>query len=129
MDHERGHLDRAHHDPGALTHLTKTLLASLLLAGAVSAGPRTDTFVGTITDDMCATEGHAQMQMGPTDADCTRACVSAHGAQFVLHAGTDVYVLSDQKASDEFAGQRVRVVGTLDAKTKTIHVDSITTAP
>ena len=34
--------------------------------------------------------------------------------------------LSDQKTPDTFAGQPVRVVGTLDVKTKTIHVDSIT---
>jgi len=105
----------------------RTLIVSLLL-GATLAGQRTQTFTGTITDDMCATGGHAQMQMGPTDADCTRACVSAHGAQFVLSDGKDVYALSDQKTPDEFAGQQVRIVGTLDVKTKTIRVDSMTAA-
>jgi len=103
----------------------RTLVAGLLLATALSAGQRTQTFAGTITDDMCATSGHAQMQMGPTDADCTRACVIAHGARFVLHDGKEVYALSDQKTPDEFAGQQVSVVGTLDVKTKTIRVDSI----
>jgi hypothetical protein len=33
--------------------------------------------------------------------------------------------LSDQKTPEKFAGKRVTVTGTLDAKTKTIHVDSI----
>ena len=37
----------------------------------------------------------------------------------------NVYVLSDQKTPDRFAGQKVKVVGTLDQKTKTIHVESI----
>jgi hypothetical protein len=106
----------------------RTLVAGLLLAASLSAGQRTQTFTGTITDDMCATSGHAQMQMGPTDADCTRACISAHGAQFVLYDGKDVYALSDQKTPDQFAGQQVRIVGTLDAKTKTIRVDSIAAA-
>lgn len=106
----------------------RTLLVSVLLVAAVSATQRPATFMGVITDDMCAAAGHSQMQMGPTDADCTRACVSAHGAGYVLYDGKDVYVLSDQKAPDTFAGQPVRVVGTLDIKTKTIHVDSITAA-
>jgi hypothetical protein len=63
--------------------------------------------------------------MGPTDADCTAACVSAHGATYVLYDGKEVYALSDQRTPEKFAGQKVRVTGTLDAKTKTIQVDSI----
>ena len=50
-----------------------------------------------------------------------RACVAAHGAAFVLFDGTNVYKLSDQKTPDKFAGQKVRVTGTVDAKTKTIQ--------
>ncbi len=89
----------------------------------------TQTFVGTITDDMCATkDGHATMRMGPTDAECTKACVAAHGAEYVLADGTNVYTLSDQQTPEKFAGQRVRVVGALDAKTKKIQVQSISTA-
>jgi hypothetical protein len=89
----------------------------------------TQTFVGTITDDMCATkDGHATMRMGPTDAECTKACVAAHGAEYVLADGTNVYTLSDQQTPEKFAGQRVRVAGTLDAKTKKIQVQSISTA-
>jgi hypothetical protein len=103
----------------------RILIAGLLLTAALSAGQRAQTFTGTITDDMCAPGGHSQMQMGPTDADCARACVIAHGARFVLHDGKEVYALTDQKTPDEFAGQQVSVVGTLDVKTKTIRVDSI----
>jgi hypothetical protein len=98
----------------------------LLAVAALSAAPAERTFTGTISDEMCALAGHARMQMGPTDADCTRACVALHGASYVLVAGTNVYVLSDQKTPDQFAGQRVKVVGTLDAKTKTIRVRSLT---
>ena len=68
------------------------------------------------------------MKMGPTDAACTLACISAHDAAYVLYDGKDVYELSDQRTPKEFAGQRVRVIGTLDAKTKTIQVDSIIAA-
>jgi hypothetical protein len=106
----------------------KTAAAILLAITALSARPTSDSFTGTISDDMCALAGHASMRMGPTDADCTRACVSLHGAAYVLVDGKTVYVLSDQKTPDQFAGQKVKVVGTLDAKTKTIHVESITAA-
>lgn len=106
----------------------KHLLVSLLAISALSAGQSKQTFTGTITDDLCAEAGHAQMQMGPTDAECTTACVLAHGSKYVLYDGKNVYMLSDQKMPEKFAGQKVRVIGTLDAKTKTIHVDSIAAA-
>ena len=105
----------------------KHLLLSLLAVAALSAAPGKQTFTGTITDDMC-TAGHSHMRMGPTDAECTIACISAHGATYVLSDGKNVYTLSDQRTPEKFAAQKVRVVGTLDAKTKTIQVDSMTAA-
>lgn len=104
------------------------LLLSLLAAVALSVPPASQTFTGTITDNMCGKDGHARMRMGPTDAECTRACISAHGATYVLDDGKNVYTLSDQKTPERFAAQKVSVVGTLDAKTRTIHVESITAA-
>ena len=68
------------------------------------------------------------MQMGPTDAECALACIDVHGARYVLYDGKDVYTLSDQRTPEKFAAQKVTVTGTLDAKTKTIRVDSITAA-
>jgi hypothetical protein len=114
-----------------MKHLILSLLAvvlGVLAIAAVSAAQGKQTFTGTITDNMCARAGHSQMRMGPTDAECTIACISVHDATYVLDDGKDVYTLSDQKTPEKFAAQRVRVVGTLDAKTKTIQVDSITVA-
>ena len=106
----------------------KYLLFSLLAVAALSAAQSKQTFTGTITDNMCAKADHSQMRMGPTDAQCTIACISAHGATYVLYNGKDVYTLSDQQTPEKFAAKKVRVTGTLDAKTKTIRVDSITPA-
>lgn len=108
----------------------KSLIVSLLVVavGAVSAGQRPQTFTGVITDSECAIRGHAGMRMGPTDAECTRLCVMVHNASYVLSDGKDVYTLSDQETPEQFAAQRVRVVGTLDVKTRTIQVESITAA-
>jgi hypothetical protein len=106
----------------------KYLRVGLLAVAALSAGQGKETFTGTISDDICARDGHARMRMGPTDAECTTLCVMAHDALYVLDVGKDVYTLSDQKTPEKFAAQKVRVIGTLDAKTKTIQVDSITAA-
>ena len=47
---------------------------------------RPETFAGTISDEMCALN-HAAMRMGPTDAECTHACVEEHDAAYVLADG------------------------------------------
>jgi hypothetical protein len=95
---------------------------------ALVAAPRKQKLTGTVTDSMCAQANHSQMQMGPTDAECTVACVLAHGALYVLWDGKNVYTLSDQQAPEKFAGKKVTVTGALDAKTRLIHIDSMTAA-
>jgi hypothetical protein len=82
-------------------------------------------FHGVVTDDNCANGDHSHMKMGDTDAECTTACIEAHGASYVLFDGKNAYTLSDQKSPQKFAGKKVTVVGTLDVKTKTIQVISI----
>jgi propanediol dehydratase large subunit len=113
-----------------LSSILLTLLAAAALSAALSAAlfanPAQQTFIGVITDSMCPKGDHSQMQMGATDADCTAACISVHGAEYVLYDGKDVYTLSDQRTPGKFAGKKVKVLGTLDAKSKKIQVDSIT---
>jgi hypothetical protein len=106
----------------------KPPLLSLLTIAVLAAAPGKQKFIGIITDSMCGLADHSQMRMGPTDAECTIACVQAHGALFVLYDGKQVYTLSDQQTPEKFAGKKVTVTGTLDAKTRTIQVDSISTA-
>jgi hypothetical protein len=105
----------------------KVLLASLLVVAALAPQARR-TFTGTITDAMCEKANHAAMRMGPTDAECAKACAEEHDAAYVLFDGKTVYQLSDQKTPPRFAGKKVTVVGSLDDKTKTIHVESIAAA-
>ena len=105
-----------------------TFVGVLALASLSAAQGKPQTFIGTITDNMCALADHSKMQMGPTDAECVKACVAAHGATYVLYDGKKTYQLSDQKTPEKFAAQRVRVTGTLDAKTNKIAVQSIAAA-
>jgi uncharacterized protein DUF5818 len=109
-----------------------TLAVSLIALAALGVSPSNAqgkrTFTGVITDSMCSSADHKGMRMGPTDAECTVACVLAHGALYVLYDGREVYTLSDQTTPEKFAGKRVTVTGTLNAGTKAIRVDSITAA-
>jgi len=105
---------------------TSVIAAAAIASLSLAQGRR--TFTGVITDEMCAQGGHAQMRMGPTDAECTIACILSHGARYVLSDGRNIYILSDQKTPEQFAAQKVTVVGILDAKAMTITVESITAA-
>lgn len=104
------------------------IAAALLLIAASAESQSKRSFTGKITDSMCPTTDHAHMGMGPTDRECTIACIMEHGALYVLYDGRKTYELSDQKTPEKFAGEKVTVSGTLDAKTNTIHVDSIVKA-
>jgi hypothetical protein len=106
----------------------KLFILSLLTVIALTAAPAIRKFTGVITDSMCATGDHSSMRMGPTDAECTIACVSAHGAVYVLYDGKEAWTLSDQTTPEKFAGKKVTVIGSQDAKTKTIKVESMSLA-
>lgn len=98
-------------------------LAALLIGAALVAGGATQTFTGVITDTMCGKD-HAMMKVTP-DARCVRECAKQGNTKYALFDGKNVYILSDQKTPEQFAGQKVKVTGTLDDKTKILKADSI----
>jgi len=106
----------------------KSLIFSLLIVSSLAAAQAKQKFTGTITDSMCPAGDHSRMRMGSTDGECAIACNGAHGAAYVLYDGKDAYALSNQQTPEKFAGKKVTVTGTLDAKSKTIQVDSIAAA-
>jgi hypothetical protein len=100
-------------------------LAALFIAGALAAGAATQTFTGVITDTMCG-KGHAMMNVTP-DSKCVLECAQHDkNTKYAVFDGKNIYVLSDQKTPEQFAGQKVKVRGTLYEKTKILTVDSIT---
>lgn len=88
------------------------------------------TFTGAIMDSQCASMGNHdagyKMTGTTTPKDCTLACVKA-GSQFVLYnaATKSTYKLDDQTKPKDFAGENVKVIGTYNRRTKTIHVEKI----
>ena len=113
------------------------LLAAVLLARAGDEKPQ--TFHGEIGDTQCAlnvhsmTRSHAEMlkskKMGGTPGACASYCVQYLGGDFVLSSKNEVYRLDNQEKVRLFAGQKVKVTGTLESKTKTIHIVAIEPAP
>jgi hypothetical protein len=105
----------------------KMLIAPLVAAGLLAAATAPQTFTGVVTDTMC---GASHKAMGSTDdAKCVRDCVKSDpSVKYALLVGSNVYVLSDQRTPEKFAAQKVKVTGTLDAKTKTLKVDKIEAA-
>lgn len=110
-----------------MTHSRTAIGVCLILLGVLTSAAQPagrQTFVGVISDEMCGAS-HAAMRMGPTDGECAIACHLEHDADFVLVSGERVYKLSDQSAPTAHAGKRVKVIGTLDAASNTIRVESI----
>lgn len=100
-------------------------LIPILCILVLSAAPVRRTLTGVITDAMCPTGDHSHMKMGPTDGECTAACVMEHGALYVLYDGKTAWTLSDQTAPEKFAGKKVTVTGKADDSAKSIQVESI----
>src|SRR5262249_36515793 len=71
----------------------KPLVFGVLIVAALASAQAKRMFTGTVTDNMCPAGDHSRMRMGSTDAECTIACVSAHGAKYVLYDGKETYEL------------------------------------
>jgi len=107
--------------------MKKQLAIAIALALPMALFGASQTFTGIITDDMCDKADHKDMNMGP-NAQCVTECIKSMKGKYVLFDGKASYVLSDQKAPEKFAAQKVTVTGTLDPKAKTIQVEKITAA-
>jgi hypothetical protein len=120
-----------------MKRLTLAVVGSfmLVLLSVSFAIAQDRTFNGEITDSACAKMGshdammkeHSDIHSDIKDAKaCTLGCVKG-GAKFVLYdaASKTVYKLDDQQKPMPFAGEKVKVMGTFDKATNTIHVTDI----
>ena len=112
-----------------------TMVAATALYVAQGRGADEKTFKGEIADTQCALNVHSLSQSHKemiemkreikTEADCARFCVKERGGRFVLQTKDKVFKLDAQVLTEEWAGHRVKVVGTLDPKTNMIKVEKI----
>ena len=111
------------------------VLAGIALTAAAGPGASEKVFSGEIADSQCALNVHSlsqshkeMMGMKPeikTDAECVRFCVKERGGRYMLQTKTKVYKLDAQVLAEEWAGQRVKLVGTLDSQTNIIAVEKM----
>jgi hypothetical protein len=101
-----------------------TVLTLIVICTVLSFAERSKTYVGVITDTMCAGD-HAAMKVTP-DAKCVKDCVRDGKAfQYALLDGPRIYKLSDQETPARFAGRKVTVTGVLYTKTSILKVERI----
>ena len=110
-------------------------LSAIAVCEAQGQGAGEKTFKGEIADTQCALNVHSlnqshkeMMGMKPeikTEAECARYCVKERGGRFVLQAKDKVYKLDAQALAEPWAGQKVKIVGTMDLKTSMIIVEKI----
>ena len=109
-----------------------------LASYSYSAGKDKDgtiTVSGAISDSQCAFNVHSdsrshdwmekKVEGAGDDKSCTLRCVKEMGGKYVLVTKKDVYRLNNQTLPEKFAGAKVKVTGTLDAKTNTLDVIKI----
>ncbi len=119
------------------TTSTGVLLALILVVSTYTTlgqdlpkDPTPLAYIGTIMDGQCGKSGsHTAMMKkegtkGPKS--CTDYCVKL-GEKYVLYdpAASTMFFLDDQDKASAFAGKKVKVVGSYDPATKTIHVQTI----
>jgi len=102
-----------------MNKLALGLFAVLALLGVSFAAQKESSFSGVITDRNCAKANSHEMMMkrhnSPTTKECIPACVKAGGAYVLLDPATKTIYELD-----------VKVTGTYDKATQTIHVSGIT---
>ena len=110
--------------------LVTGIVASLVLLGLAFAAQKGSTFSGEISDRYCTKANSHEIMLKKhnvqTIEDCIPACVKA-GGKYVLFdtANKTVYELDDDQKPASFARQKVKITGTLDKATHTIHVTNI----
>jgi hypothetical protein len=123
----------------AMAAATITLLGATLPAITNSKrvqgadAQRTLNLVGEIMDSRCAIDGSHDKMMrenGMKNAkDCTLQCAKTGGSFVLIDPDTKtVYQLDDQQKPEKYAGQRVRISGSYDEPSKTMHIESIESA-
>jgi hypothetical protein len=119
--------------------ISAALLAALIFTGPATSGAGETTFAGEIADSQCSmgvhslNRSHKEMiemgHAGSTAEDCTRYCVQSRGGRYVLLTKHDVFKLDNQEMAEKYAGQKVKLTGTLDSKTNIIQVKTMEPVP
>jgi hypothetical protein len=119
--------------------ISAALMAALIFMGPATWGVGETTFEGEIADSQCAmgvhslNRSHKEMiemgHAGSTAEDCARYCVHSRGGRYMLLTRHDIFKLDNQDMAEKYAGQKIKLTGTLDSKTNIIQVKTIEPVP
>jgi len=126
------------------TSIARSILGAAALAWVMAGYPPArggdeKKFRGEIADTQCALNVHSLSQshkemiaMKPevkTNADCARYCVKERGGRFVLQTPEKVYKLDTQALAEQWAGLKVKIVGTLDRRQTSLPCAPLSRSP
>lgn len=103
--------------------LVMWVVAVLAFACMGWAAEKGKSFTGVVSDDHCQAKHSAASDAA---AECVKKCVSM-GGKYALASKGKVYKLDPQDKFADFAGKRVKVMGTLSGDT--ITASEVTEAP
>lgn len=99
---------------------------------AHAADKKIEVFEGEVSDSQCAfnvhslTRSHREMLKnkthGSTPAECVMYCIRYGGGHFVLVDKKNVYRLDDEGSVKDYSAKKVKITGTYDNTSNTIHV-------
>jgi hypothetical protein len=122
-----------HVRPRAMALLLAFTLVASLSFGKDKPKENAISLRGAIMDSQCAYNVHSDthshdwmtkrgVQGANDEESCTQHCVKDMGGSYVLVVKKDVYKLDDQIKAEQFAGKKVKINGSLDANSHTLHV-------
>jgi len=103
-----------------------TLLLLLSTALPAQSRPEAASRKGWFADERCSTERVKNGRTGPPGQACTRECIRK-GAKvvFIDEQTGKLYRVDNPKPTRGIESDYVEVSGTLDARAKTVHVESV----
>jgi hypothetical protein len=109
-----------------MTKIALMTAAFLMIAGVSFGADQTHTWIGTITDTMCAQSHqsnieHAMENSGKkmTSKECTVGCVTRRGQKYVLVSNGKTYQIANQDYAGlaVYAAETVKLTGSVAGNT------------
>lgn len=107
-----------------------TLAVALLFLSVPNAGARAASVSGRGLAAAPATQSNSAVRMATSRVQTFTGTVAKSGDLYILRddSTNTSFRLDDQESARKYDGKRVKVIGTLDLSTRTIHVEAIEVA-
>ena len=101
-------------------HLAFVLALGSMSAFAGAQTMKTHKLTGWISDAKCGAKNH--------DAACVKKCIDAGSTAVFVDSKNKVWAIDNTDSVQNYYGDKVKVVATVDSTNNSIHVDKVTKA-